>query len=187
MARKFTKVKENAFDNLQMNAGLLLNNFDPTGVTAIADDDIISATTGGINAVATPTYVDLADGVDNAPLNMKEFKEIESWECTLSTTLIGAEVNVVALMLGASDISADKITPRMTLALTDFSDVWWVGDKADGGMVAIHLMNALSSDGFNLQTNDKGKGEFSLTLMGHVSIESQSVVPMEFYVTNNAE
>lgn len=59
--------------------------------------------------------------------------------------------------------------------------MWWVGDRADGGLVAIKLANALSTGGFSLQTSKNGKGQISVTLTGHVSIEAQSVMPMEFY------
>jgi hypothetical protein len=42
-------------------------------------------------------------------------------------------------------------------------------------------MNALSTAGFSLQTTKNGKGQVALTITGHVSINAQSVVPMEFY------
>ena len=89
----------------------------------------------------------------------------------------------IRLALGASDIDAQngKITPRMSLEQTDFSDVWWVGDKANGGLVAVQLKNALSTEGFSLQTTKAGKGQTAVTLTGHVSINAQSVVPMVFY------
>ena len=67
------------------------------------------------------------------------------------------------------------------MLLTDYSDIWWVGDKANGGFVAVRLMNALSTAGFSLQTTKNGKGQVALTITGHVSINAQSVVPMEFY------
>ena len=91
---------------------------------------------------------------------------------------------MIRLTLGAADIDAtdtSKIVPRRDLKQSDFSDVWWVGDRADGGLVAIQLKNALSVDGFSLQTTKNGKGQFSLSLTGHVSINAQSVIPMVFY------
>ena len=56
-----------------------------------------------------------------------------------------------------------------------------VVQAADGGLVAIQLLNALSTDGFSLKTSKNGKGQISLTLTGHVSINAQNVVPMVFY------
>ena len=89
----------------------------------------------------------------------------------------------IRLSLGAADIVDGKVIPRRSVKLTDFSDVWWVGDRADGGMVAIRLMNALSTGGFSLQTTKNGKGQVSMELTGHVSIKDQDTMPMEFYST----
>lgn len=74
-----------------------------------------------------------------------------------------------------------KIVPRVKLEQGDFSDLWWVGDKAGGGFVACKLINALSTGGFSLQTTKNGKGQVTLELTGHVSINAQDVMPMEFY------
>ena len=71
--------------------------------------------------------------------------------------------------------------PRRDLSQSDFTDLWWVGDRADGGFVAVKLMNALSTGGFSLTTTKAGKGQVEVTLTGHVSIDAQDVVPMEFY------
>ena len=98
-------------------------------------------------------------------------------------TSIGTSQESIRLSLGAADVDAatGKVTPRRNVKLTDFSDVWWVGDRADGGMVAIRLMNALSTGGFSLQTTKNGKGQVSMELTGHVSINAQDTMPMEFY------
>jgi len=183
----FTKIPENAFNALQLDAGVLLNTFDPTDIKAPADADIICATTGGISVSCTPTYSDFAEDVDNAPNNLKEFKHLDGWECTMSTTSLGTSAELIQLALGAADISGTKITPRRTLAQTDFSDLWWVGDRADGGMVAVRLINALSTGGFSLQTTKNGKGQISLELTGHVSIQDQNTMPMEFYSSDPVE
>lgn len=74
-----------------------------------------------------------------------------------------------------------KVLPRRDLSQSDFTDLWWVGDRADGGLVAVKLINGLSTGGFSLQTTKNGKGQISLEITGHVSINSQSVMPMEFY------
>jgi hypothetical protein len=48
-------------------------------------------------------------------------------------------------------------------------------------------MNALSTSGFTLQTTKNGKGTVSLEITGHVSINAQDVVPMEFYSSDEEE
>ena len=178
---KFTKIPQNTFEGLQLDAGVLLKTFNPATAAAPADEDIICATTGGISVSCVPTYSDFGEDVDNVPNNMKELKHLDGWECTMSTTGLGTTPELIRLALGAADVSGNKITPRRDLKQTDFSDLWWVGDRADGGMVAVKLMNALSTGGFSLQTTKNGKGQISIEIMGHVSINAQDVVPMEFY------
>lgn len=180
----FTVIPQGAFEELQMDAGVLLKTFDPSSPAAPADADIICATTGGIQISCVPTYSDFAEDVDNAPNNLKEFKHLDGWDCTLSTTSLGTSPSLIKMALGAADIdgtNTSKIKPRKDLEQTDFADLWWVGDRADGGLVAVKVINALSTGGFSLQTTKNGKGQIALTITGHVSINAQSVMPMEFY------
>ena len=180
----FTVIPQSTFEEMQLDAGVLLTTFNPASPAAPADADIICATTGGISASCVPTYSDLGEDVDNCPINTKELKHLDSWECTLGFTSLGVSPAQIKMALGAADIDGTdttKIVPRRDLEQTDFSDVWWVGDRADGGFVAIQLKNALSTDGFALTTTKAGKGQVAVTLTGHVSINAQDVVPMVFY------
>lgn len=186
---KFTKIPQSTFEELQLDAGVLLNTFDPSNPVEPADSAIICATTGGINATCVPTFSDLGEDVDNCPTNTKELKHLDSWECKMAFTSLGTSAANIRLALGAADIDATsgKITPRRDLEQTDFSNVWWVGDRADGGLVAIKLINALSTAGFSLQTTKSGKGQISVELTGHVSISAQDTMPMEFYSLDPTE
>ena len=181
---KFTVIPQNTFQGLQLDAGVLLRTFDPATAAAPADADIICATTGGINVVCQPEFSDLGEDVDNVPANMKELRHLDSWTCSISTTSLGTSPALIKLALGCADIDgtdATKIIPRAELRQTDFADIWWVGDRADGGMVAVQLKNALSTEGFSLQTAKNGKGQTAITITGHVSINDQNTVPMVFY------
>ena len=181
---KFTVIPENTFNDLVMDAGVLLNSFDPSTAAAPDDEDIICATTGGINVSCVPTYSDLGEDVDNCPNNTKELKHLDGWDCKLTTTCLGTSPELIKLALGAAAIDgtdSTKVTPRATLSQSDFTDIWWVGDKADGGMVAVKMLNALSTGGFTLQTTKNGKGQISIEITGHVSISAQTTVPMVFY------
>ena len=184
---KYTKIPETTFQNLQLNAGVLLSAFNPTSAT-VANESIIGATTGGVNFTATPTFSDYGEDIDNCPKNMKELKKLDSWEISLSGTYVTVDANAVKALVGAADVSGNKITPRNDLKLTDFTDVWWVGDYSDqngetnGGFVAIHMMNALSTGGFAIQSSDNGKGNFAFTYTAHYSMSAQGTVPFEVYV-----
>lgn len=181
---KFTKIPQNTFAELQLDAGVLLNAFDPSTGEEPEDSAIVCATTGGITVSCVPTYSDMGEDVDNCPANMKELMKLDSWACTLSFTALGNSPEVIRLALGAAsadESNPSKILPRKDLEQSDFSDLWWVGDKADGGFVAVRVINALSTGGFSLTTAKNGKGQIAVTLTGHVSLGAQDVVPMEFY------
>ena len=184
---KYTKIPETTFKNLQLNAGVLLSAFNPESAT-VAGESIIGATTGGVNFTATPTFSDYGEDIDNCPKNVMELKKLDSWEISMSGTYVTVDANAVKALVGAADVSGNKITPRNDLKLTDFTDVWWVGDYSDqngetnGGFVAIHMMNTLSTGGFAIQSSDNGKGNFAFTYTAHYSMAAQDTVPFEVYV-----
>lgn len=180
----FTRIPADTFSQIQTDAGILLYNFDPAKPDEVKDADIICPTTGGITAACEPTYSDMGEDVDNCPANLLELKHLDSWNCHLNFTSLGTTPKSIRLALGAADVDSENpthIIPRVNLKTSDASDVWWVGDRADGGMVAVCLKRALSTAGFSLQTTKSGKGQTSVTLTGHVSVATQSEVPMEFY------
>lgn len=226
----YTVIPQDTFEALQLDAGVLLNTFDPTSPAAPDDEDIICATTGGIKIDCIPTFSDLGEDVDNCPVNMMELKHLDSWECKIGFTSLGTSAELIKMALGCADASGstyvktsdtalvsgktyytqggtspnytysavatpnvsnigsyyektndNKVLPRRDLEQTDFGDIWWVGDRADGGLVAVKLLNALSTSGLSLQTTKSGKGQIAVELTGHVSIEDQDTMPMEFY------
>lgn len=184
---KFNKIPEETFKQIQLGAGMLLSTFDPD--TAEVDlANIVGATSGGVNFKATPSFSDFGEDIDNCPKNMKEMKRLDTWEVTMSGAYVTATPASVASALGAADISGTKITPRADLEDADFSDIWWVGDYSDennetsGGFIAIHMMNALSTGGFQIQSTDKAKGKFNFEYTAHYSIDAQTTVPFEVYV-----
>ena len=188
---KYTKIPETTFQNLQLNAGVLLSDFNPA-TAEVSNESIIGATTGGVNFTATPTFSDYGEDIDNCPKNMKELKKLDAWEINMSGTYVTVDANAVKALVGAADVSGNKITPRNDLKLSDFTDVWWVGDYSDqngetnGGFVAIHMMNALSTGGFAIQSSDNGKGNFAFTYTAHYSRAAQDTVPFEVYVKAGA-
>ena len=187
---KYTKIPENTFQNIQLNAGVLLSSFTPSSAT-VSEEAIIGATTGGINFTATPTYTDFGEDIDNCPKNMKELKKLDSWEAKCSGTFVTIDTAVAKSLIGAADIGTSdttKVTPRNDLAQSDFDDIWIVGDYSDkngdtnGGFIAIHMMNALSTGGFQIKTEDKAKGQFAFEYTAHYSMSAQGTVPFEVYV-----
>lgn len=192
---KFTKIPSDAFQKLQINAGILTTDFTPsTGEIGAAGQ--IGATTGGVNFTATPTFTDFGEDIDNCPKNMKEFKRQDMVEAKMSGTFINADTKTAKLLCGAADIDASdttKVVPRTDLKDSDFTDIWLVGDYSDkngaknGGFIAIHMLNALSTGGFQLKTADKGKGQFAFEFTAHYSLAEQDKVPYEIYIKAGTE
>lgn len=184
---KFTVIANDAFDALQVDAGVILTSFDPMNpYQTPSSDDILATTTGGVKPTCKPTYSDYGSDVDNVPNNMMEFKHLDSWEATIGFTTIKFNAENTKWALGAAESQllsngVTKIAPRRDIQQTDFKDIWWVGDKANGGAYAIRLLNALSTDGLSIQSTKNGKGTNAVTVTGHVSINAQDVMPMEIY------
>ena len=185
---KFTQIPTTAMEEMQLNAGVLLSSFTPSTAEV---SGIIGATTGGIKFSATPTYSDFGEDIDNCPKNMMELKRQDSVEVKISGTFVTVTTAVAKKLMAAADIGTSdhtKITPRNDLKTEDFADLWWVGDYSDkngdknGGFIAIHLMNALSTGGFQLKTSDKAKGQFAFEYTAHYSMSAQDTVPFEIYI-----
>lgn len=192
---KFTKIPSDAFQKLQINAGILTTDFTPsTGEIGAAGQ--IGATTGGLTFTATPTFSDFGEDIDNCPKNMKEFKRQDMVEAKMSGTFVNADTKTAKMLCGAADMDTSdttKVVPRTDLKDSDFTDLWLVGDYSDkngaknGGFIAIHMLNALSTGGFQLKTADKAKGQFAFEFTAHYSLAEQDKVPYEIYIKAGTE
>lgn len=184
---KYTQIPQDTFKELVMNAGILLSSFDPS-TAEVAANSIIGATSGDVTFTATPTFTDLGEDINNCPKNMKELKRLDSWETKISGTFVSVNVANAKAMTAAADEASGKITPRNDIAESDFRDIWLVADYSDkngkknGGYIAIHMLNSLSTGGFQLKTGDQSKGQFSFEFTGHYSIDAQDTPPFEIYI-----
>ena len=190
---KYTQIPTTTFKKLQMNAGILVDSFVPaTG----AIGNLLGATTGGVNFSDAITFQDFGDDIDNCPKNMMELKKIESREVKMSGTFLTVDANIAKMLVGAGDIDSQDsthIVPRSDLEMSDFTDLWWIGDYSDvntgasAGFLAVHLMRALNTSGFAIQSTDKGKGQFAFEFTGHYSMDAQDEVPYEIFVKSGSE
>lgn len=185
---KYTKIPETAFQNIQLNAGVLVDSFTPgTGVVG----NLIGATTGGIQFTDSVEFKDFGEDIDNCPKNMLELKKLDKHEVKMSGTFVTVTPATAKMLAGAADVDEGDethIIPRNDVLTTDFKDIWWIGDYSDintgdnAGFVAIRLMNAFNTGGFQIQSTDKDKGKFAFEFMGHYSMAAQDKVPYEIYV-----
>ena len=185
---KFTKIPTTTFQNIQLNAGILVDAFTPsTGAVG----NLLGATTGGVNFTDSVDYKDFGEDIDNCPKNMMELKKLDKHEVKMAGTFVTVSAAIAKMLAGAADVDAQDdthIIPRNDLLTTDFKTIWWIGDYSDvntgdhAGFIAIKLMNSLNTGGFQIQSTDKDKGKFAFEFMGHYSMAAQDTVPYEIYV-----
>lgn len=193
---RYTQVPLSTFDNMQINAGIICADFNPT-MGSYKREDIIGATTGGNNFVSNPQFVDFGEDVDNVPPNTYQLKRITSYNPVLSGTFVTATKSLAERLIGAAkseymgtgmqDTDTVKITPLTALKDTFFKSIWLVGDYSaengeKGGFCAIHIKNSLSTGGFQWQTTKDGKGQFAYEFTGHYDIENVDDAPFELYI-----
>ena len=177
-----TALRNETFQNLQLNAGIMLKNFEYAN---IADSDalkaaiksavqagtnILGATRGG--GTFTVTREIREPEIDGRRYPFKGGKFVDSADAYLSTTLLEVTGDNIKTLLGSADITTEgkKSTIKMRTALTDadyLTNVVWVGDRSDGHLIAIVLYNALNTADFSLTYTDKGEGTLAAEFHAH--------------------
>ena len=170
-------IRADAFQNLQLNAGIFLVDFDysniadaaalKTAIKAALSDDtkILGVTRGG--GTFTVTREQRTPEVDGMRYPFKGSDFVDSADAYLSGTLLEVTPNNFKRLLGTGDLttSGKKTTLTMHTAVdpdTDYIDhLAWVGDVADGRLVMIELDNAFNTQDFSLTFTDKGEGTFT--------------------------
>lgn len=190
---KYTQIPATAFQNIQLNAGILVDDFNPaTGVIG----RLLGATTGGVNFSDSIEYTDFGEDIDNCPKNMMELKKLDSHEVKMSGTFVTIDAATAKMLVAVGDVDeqdATHIIPRNDLLTSDFLTLWWIGDYSDvntgdnAGFIAIKMFNAMNTGGFQIQSTDKGKGQFAFEFTGHYSMEAQTTVPYEIYIQQGGE
>ena len=173
-----TALRADTFNNLQLNAGILLKNLTYSGVTdstalktAIANiisggsnpiGTLIGATRGGGSFTVTKeTRTPEIDGM-RYPFKGSDF--VDSVDAYLSTTLVEVTPQNIQDLLTAGvtpTTSGKKTTVQMNTAITSsnyLTNICWVGDLADGKTVLICLNNAINTADFTFTYTDKGEG-----------------------------
>ena len=166
-------IRAEAFDSLQLNAGIFLVDFDYSSAT---DADalktlIASAITDGTNILGVTrgggtfnvTRDQRTPDVDGMRYPFKNSDFVDSADAYLSGTLLEVTPENFQRLLGSCDASTSgkktTLTMRTAIAGTDYIDsLIWVGDLADGRLVLIELDNAFNTADFSLTFTDKGEG-----------------------------
>ena len=169
-------LRNETFDNLQLNAGIFLKNFSYSSITdasalktAIASeitsgDNLLGATRGG--GTFTVTREMRSPEIDGMRYPFKGGYFVDSVDAYLSTTVVEVTAANFADMLGGTaTTSGKKTTIKMETAIGDsdyLENVCWIGDLADGRLVLICLNNAINTADFTLTFSDKSEGTLAV-------------------------
>ena len=175
-------IRKAAFDNLQLNAGIFVKNFDMSAITdaAALKAAVAAAVTAGTNLLG----VTRGGGTFNVTREMREpevdgrrysfvgGRFVDSTDAYLSTTLLETNPDNFVIGLGsASKTTSGKVTTvTMHTAIEDndyLTSLTWIGDLSDGRIVAITLYNALNTSDFTFTFTDKGEGTYTVEFHAH--------------------
>lgn len=189
-----TGLTTKTFENLQLNAGVFLTDFDfssATDVTTLktklaaaitAGTGLLGATRGGGSFECTPSTRTIeADGM-RYPFKGSTVNDM--WTIKLKTTLLEATPENFKHALMCADISGDgnvkTLKIRTDIADTDYiPKLCWVGDTSKG-YVLIELTNALNLTGATFTFSDKGEGTLPVEFQAHAaSLEDQEHAPCQ--------
>ena len=181
---KASRITNDAAKKMQVNAGILVKNFNVTTPVEPSDENILFDTTGDFGFTSQPTVSNFFEGVNNARTDLKEGLQIDGWTNTLTITSLSMTTETLKASLGAADVGTDGgVRGRMEFKDEDFQTLVWLGDMADANkLFAIVLDNAVSTSGIGFTATNRGKGGISITFTAYGTLEDQERVPMAFYI-----
>nr|DAU91708.1 MAG TPA: major tail protein [Caudoviricetes sp.] len=191
-----TGLRASTFENLQLNAGMFLANFDYSTATDAATlgallkterektsgSALIGATRGGGTFVCTPNARSIeADGKRE---EWKGSSVNDGWTIKLTTTLLEINATNLKRSFGTADVT-DTEKKHTIKIRTDIKDadyiesLVWVGDTSKG-YVLIAIKNALNTAGATLTWTDKGEGTIPVEFTAHQDgLETDGYAPCE--------
>jgi hypothetical protein len=191
-----TGLRASTFENLQLNAGMFLANFDYSTATDAATlgallkterektsgSALIGATRGGGTFVCTPNKRSIeADGKRE---EWKGSSVNDGWTIKLTTTLLEINADNLKRSFGTADVTDTEkkhtIKIRTDIKDADYIDrLVWVGDTSKG-YVLISIKNALNTAGATLTWTDKGEGTIPVEFTAHQDgLETDGYAPCE--------
>ena len=194
-------IRAEAFNNLQLNAGVFLVNFDYSSITnstalktaintALSTPaNILGVTRGGGSFTVTrETRTPEVDGM-RYPFKGADF--VDSVDAYLSGTLLEISKENFKALLGTGDAttSGKKTTITMHTAVlsSDYiNHLCWVGDISDGRAVLIELDNAFNTSDFSLTFTDKGEGTMTFEFHARqASVSDYDNAPFRVVIFDN--
>ena len=182
----YKTIRPTTFDELTMNAAMLLSEFNPETFIATQSIDaskIIGSTTGGVSFADEPEFVDMGEDIDNCPKNTLELKIKQDGNVHVSGNFVTLSQDMLKMLIASADVEGNKIVARTDLRASDFIPVLWaIADYGDGGILAIKMKRVLNTSGFSISTTDQNKAQFAFDFVCHKTITNTSDPAYEVYI-----
>lgn len=166
-------LRTETFENLQLNAGIFIKNFDYSSYTdagslkeairslIVSGTNLLGATRGGGSFTVTREM--RTPDADGKRYRFKGDTFVDSVDAQISTTMIEVTPENIKTAFGSATVTTvgrvTTIEVRTAIGGDAYLDnICWVGDLADGRFVLICLDNALNTADFTLTFTDKGEG-----------------------------
>ena len=118
---KYTQVRADAFESIQINAGILLSSFDPAS-GSYNRANIIGTTSGGVNFNSNTETIDYGEDVDNVPKNTYQLKRVSQFSPSFSGNFVTVDAGLGKKLTAAADIvgtAGTHIVPKNLLSASD--------------------------------------------------------------------
>lgn len=176
-----TGLRADTYNNLQLNAGIFLMDFNYSTATdasslatliataKAAGTGLLGATRGGGTFSCTPVLREVqADGVRSA---FKGGTICDGWQVSIRGTLIEIDKENLQTCFGMADKTTSgnitTITVRNDVKTTDYHKLCWIGDTPGEGLMLIELSNALNRSGVSFSFRDRGEGTLPFQFIAH--------------------
>lgn len=178
-------IRQEAFANLQINAGAFIANFD---VYAAVDAESLRALVKALVLANDPTVLGMTSGggtftatrelrkaeVDGLRYPFKGDSFVDSMDANITSTQVEIiSANIARLISADVTASGRKTMINIKTAIRPeidyLNNLCWVGDLNGGGLVVIELDNALNTEDFSFTFADKAEGKLTFGFHAHQS------------------
>ncbi|WP_424765694.1 hypothetical protein [Paenibacillus sp. sgz302251] len=184
----YSGFNEKTAERLILDAGAFYKNYNveiDTPETASAK--LLGATRGGGEFVATPEVRSLE--IDGVKGRAKGLTVIDSWDVSILANMLEMSADLMKIALTGGEVDTikdtdyDIIKGKNTIAISDYIDnITWIGRLSGNNKpVIIQVLNALSTDGFTLTTEDKNESVIPIRFSGHYDTENLDNPPFVIY------
>lgn len=195
-----TALRAGTFDNLQLNAGIIMKDVNYSSITdaTALKTAIANVVNGGSNPIGTLLGATRGGGTFNVTRETRtpeidgmrygfigsDF--VDSTDAYISTTLLEVTPDNLADLLatGVATTSGKKTTVKMNTAISSsdyLTNICWVGSVGSSGrLVLICLKNAINTADFTFTYTDKGEGTLAAEFHARqAAVEDYDEAPFE--------